>query len=983
MVSWGGATMTEAEPAPEAVQPEAGEAVEAEEPKKIEFKVDIGKASKWWNDTVVDEEGNETTVENESLATTSCGVDLLGLHAAESEPVSLAEDGAFEYGLSTTFAVEEEGKGKLFSKILNNGLILTVYDANKEVVGTAEVSLESLLNPGNKAVEGTAKVGLLKAPEGSAQTDLDLAFSLSVNEALQTEEGGLIGRVGGMSLSPVPESLQKAVEDAEVTPDFLVAIQVPGQETLEFRNGVLKGSAITWGKAMKFYVQPGALAGVKRELKKGSFAVEAARYMPASSEAGDPHASAYYYYSSYSMGGLLEPGVQAADVECSPAAPVEDGEEGPKLSLLAAPEYGEKASPFQEDTGLEEGDNAWVKAGSGIAFTVELDSPLLKFWSLPESTLGKLSEFVTAKQDEPKAVDKLEQKKKAFVNQCKTVAKILVRDYGDAFEEDGGSEKTQRNVIFHLNKSGAYTKMKDFLKRSAIDIIEQRIGSSTVIKQLDSHELLNEAYSILLDGVQDALKEMQTKSAEEEEKSDEGVLQKMKMLADEYELNGALDIAERYHVDRISNAKQKTQNLWFDYGQFCLRSGMVDKAEECFREELSLYTSLDTLLALAGVLLNQSKTPKGNKYLLDQAEVFIHSALRLEEEQESHPLAWAMLALLYAKTKGQDGDECQNCIFKATREKRAIKMGMATLEVDGMTQLVFQLLDLSLPQVALDALAVCETIPEVDRLLCLVQIHYLLGEHAEALTVLAQVAELCEHDDARPHVLEGKIHAKTGDGESAIKSFTRVMSLNASACTLDVLLTYGKTLMGVGTEGSLRTALDVFVFACQKCPCASTWLGCAVACIELEDYANAETALTEASVLDSKNAKMWAHTCILSLKLGRTEAALSALDFVLLENLEDVSLLDKLARELASCSLHDQAVQVLRKSLSKSPSSQARKLLADSLFLLGSKIEAKAEYDAVLGDGTLEGEALETVRQQVETITQEFGLGPAAAAVAT
>ena len=49
----------------------------------------------------------------------------------------------------------------------------------------------------------------------------------------------------------------------------------------------------------------------------------------------------------------------------------------------------------------------------------------------------------------------------------------------------------------------------------------------------------------------------------------------------------------------------------------------------------------------------------------------------------------------------------------------------------------------------------------------------------------------------------------------------------------------------------------------------------------------------------------------------------------------------------------------------------------------GSKIEAKAEYDAVLGDGTLEGEALETVRQQVETITQEFGLGPAAAAVAT
>lgn len=485
--------MTE-EQATEEVVAEGEEA--EEEPNKIEFKVAVTTAAKWWSDKVVDEEGNETTVENESLATTSCSVDLLGLHSAESEAVALGEDGTFNYDLSTTLSVEEDTKDTLFSKILNKGLILTLYDANKEALGTGEVVLESLLTPGSTAVEGTAKVGLLKTAEGSDQTEVDLAFSLSVSEALETEEGGLIGRVGAMTLSPIPESLQKAVEETETAPDFVVAVQVPGKggkETLEFKNGVISGTSIAWSKGMNFYVKPRDVTEMKKLVKKGSFDVEAARYMPASTELGDASASAYYFYSGFSLSTLLEPGKTTTDVVCAPTAPVVEGEEGPELALLPAPEYGEKAAPFAEETGLEENENAWVKSESSLSFTITLDYPLLKFWSLPENTIGKLGEFISVKEPQPQLVDKMEEKKKAFITQCKTVAKILVRDYGDAFEEDGGSD-TQKKVIFYLNKSGAYMKMKDFLKKSAIDIIEQRIDSSTVIKQMDSHALLNEAY---------------------------------------------------------------------------------------------------------------------------------------------------------------------------------------------------------------------------------------------------------------------------------------------------------------------------------------------------------------------------------------------------------------------------------------------------------------------------------------------------------
>ena len=194
--------------------PVEGEEVAQPEPPKMEFKIEVTTAKKWWNDKKVDEEGNETVVEVESLATTSCSVDFLGVHTSESEPVSLTEREEFNYAVSTTFTVEAEDKSSLPSKVLNSALILTIYDANKEAVGTAEVSLESLLNPGSTVVEGSADVGLVKTSEETEGAEsIALNFSVSVSEPLQTKEGGLVGRVKGMTLSPVPESLQKAIEE--------------------------------------------------------------------------------------------------------------------------------------------------------------------------------------------------------------------------------------------------------------------------------------------------------------------------------------------------------------------------------------------------------------------------------------------------------------------------------------------------------------------------------------------------------------------------------------------------------------------------------------------------------------------------------------------------------------------------------------------------------------------------------------------------
>ena len=80
--------------------------------------------------------------------------------------------------------MEEEDLGNLPSKILNQGLILSIYDARKEVVGTAEVDLVNLLEKDSALVEGTASLGLVKTTEEGSDKGIELDVGLTDNQIL-------------------------------------------------------------------------------------------------------------------------------------------------------------------------------------------------------------------------------------------------------------------------------------------------------------------------------------------------------------------------------------------------------------------------------------------------------------------------------------------------------------------------------------------------------------------------------------------------------------------------------------------------------------------------------------------------------------------------------------------------------------------------------------------------------------------------------
>ena len=778
--------MTEEDVAPPAEAPEeAGdgtEEAEAPAPQMTEFKVLVKSATKWWK-SEEPEEGAEAKPKESIEA--SCAVTFLGKDAVESEACTCegdAEELAFNF--TAPFTIEEADEAALIPDVLNKGLSVSILDASKAVVGKAEVDLVALLEANATEMADSVEVEVTTGEEGAEKTTSTVSLEVSISRPLITEPA-LIGTLKGLTLTSLPESLKTAVQASEVTPDFFAAIELPVGDAvlkLDFKSFTLSDETITWADAPRFCVPLDSVPAFKRYVKKGLPKIELARYMPA--DMVDEVYKSYYFASEFSLKGLLEPGVQAASLACDAAEGVD------ALAILPPHEYNfedKKARKYPEELpSAEEGEEGatspscvWVACGSKLTFDCALGYPLLKVWSLPKEDAGKLSELIPVKSTKPKKKEGLEMSKEAFMAQCKTIAKILVKDYGSAFEEDASPEE-QKKVIFHLNKSGAYSKMKDFLKKGALEIVEHHLGSSILVKEMENHALLNEAFSMLLECVQETMKGLKTTDDTDMQEARDGkVFQKMKMLADEYEINGKRDIAERYYVERLDNAKGPILGLWHDYGTFCLRSGMVDKAEECFREELSINPdSIESLLVLASVMMFQSATPKGNGNLLANAEVLLHSATNKEEESG---VLWALMALLYSKLYGAESEKTEFCMFKASKETKAIQLGPSTIQADGMSHLVYKLLDASLPTLALEALALCEGMAQVDKLLCEAHAHFLLGAYPLALERMESVMEESEADDVRPFLMQGKIFYKSGDFTNALHSFSRVMSMNIEA----------------------------------------------------------------------------------------------------------------------------------------------------------------------------------------------------------
>ena len=132
---------------------------------------------------------------------------------------------------------------------------------------------------------------------------------------------------------------------------------------------------------------------------------------------------------------------------------------------------------------------------------------------------------------------------------------------------------------------------------------------------------------------------------------DKARLHDLQNLADEYEVMGLLESAEKCHQERVL-VKGDAQ-LWSDYGAFCTRKGDLGRAEECFQESISLDPDhMDSLLSLACLLMTTGLLPNGDVVHFEHAEVLVQSALELLEKpghgHSQKGLIWGLLTLVYS-----------------------------------------------------------------------------------------------------------------------------------------------------------------------------------------------------------------------------------------------------------------------------------------------------------------------------------------------
>jgi tetratricopeptide (TPR) repeat protein len=150
----------------------------------------------------------------------------------------------------------------------------------------------------------------------------------------------------------------------------------------------------------------------------------------------------------------------------------------------------------------------------------------------------------------------------------------------------------------------------------------------------------------------------------------------------------------------------------------------------------------------------------------------------------------------------------------------------------------------------------------------------------EAIPVFKQLAlELPDRADILTEL--GHAYFCAGRPDEALKSYTAALARAADTRDATLLLRTAQLTCAAAEStppGSVQHAMwararDSALRACKFAPSATTWLTVGTACAALNSMSEAEEALSEACVLNNRNAHVWALLALLTLRLERRDEA--------------------------------------------------------------------------------------------------------------
>lgn len=855
----------------------------------------------------------------------------------------------------------------------------------------ARVCLEPSVSIAVEAFEGAAPAGEGEAP---ARTPLALMSREEYDRRITLEM-----RVHDvMPAAPLPAELVAAMERAAGSLAFLAGFALPVGPSeavpLLVPDGRLTGDkgALTFAQgSAKALLTEGQVAYMTSTIDQGTLApLELCRQLKRGADFSDPAAPRYHVAGQLDLGPLVKPGTTRESYRVPLTLSLPNALAQGVVRGSCIPE-----APHTEGPPVEEGEaDPSTSALEGLGLTAEveiiLSRPLLPPWVAPEPPSVTLAEMIP-----PKTGAGLERGQAssadAFRDQCRKLAKEIAQEYlrmtgaGQPGADPSSHAERQKEMRFFLNRSGKFADVREALRESVVGVIRARMavpGAGATAEDLGP--LYNDVYMCLVGEVHRALDEVfRPQPAGEDAVRGPGPekARALVRLAAECETMGAWPRAQQLLLDSLLGSKEAADHV--NYGAFLCRKGDLGPAEEALREAVALDPArLDALSSLVALLVDLAAREDGLR--LREAEVVAQAARMRAPES---PLAWTLLAMVYAGMGPGKAIEAANSIYEARRVAREVHRADPS---EGPLAAARLALDLQLPDAAdaalrllpatgsLPAAAQCEVEISTSRLLSL------RGDVPGALDAAKRGALLvADPEDLRAHLLKAACYHRAGRvNESATQYQIAVQKAQAagvvSVVPLVAFLRLGRALMELK---DLQGALKAFLMGAQEQPCASAWLGAGRCLVALGDLDKADLALTEASTLDSQNPDVWGLMAAVALRQNRTAEAEQALKYALKFGFSDATVLREMGDRYFADGAFRLAEGVLKRALVAGEDPVIRLTLAGALLEQREAREAKLEVLRAIRAFEEAGTFTEAARARATALLKraadQLGEGPA------
>ncbi|KAJ3155384.1 Cilia- and flagella-associated protein 70 [Geranomyces michiganensis] len=570
--------------------------------------------------------------------------------------------------------------------------------------------------------------------------------------------------------------------------------------------------------------------------------------------------------------------------------------------------------------------NIYRAAGTTVGLELLLEKPLLDKKKLQPITKS-VSDFIPKRVIAPHLLfsKRSQRADEEYESQLQKVVRKLVWEFDSQFKAADnagdaglGADEAQRRraFFFHLNKSGAYFEFKEQIKGAVVEVVRERFKrKSPFASQPEMHLFMSELYVHLTDKMHEVL----TRTFRDRKRTSEPAASAsaaddfhiLKAWAADAEIDRWVAGAERWHSERVVRFEDSMQ-AWFDYGCFCLRNGMPDKGEECFKEILGRNPK-----HIPGLLAYGSYCSINERF--EQARVLLVTAVEL---QPKYVMGLTILGLFYDVLGEEEESE-----IKLVEAQKVHKLSAAGSAESGAQSIFLsaaeflihchagQLAERALSQEILQSNATVLPKLLLSKLELQRSNFRLAEEHLQAALEVQQ-----DHPDVWAAL--GHLQFLQKQWDAAKASYETVLTLSQEPNNVALVYTRLGSLylrQKVADLASARMAKSMYLRACAAGPSAASWLGVGKACMAAEEWEEAEDALAEANVLNNRHADVWAYLALLNLQLKREFEGNQCIAQALRLGIRDAAVLRAVSDALMKAQQHTAAVECLRMCLEIEP----------------------------------------------------------------